>query len=193
MTRHDPGSAGRRSSHAAGSADSLRPTPSDAVANVRANSAHRDADQVVVRSLRKDLPMAVTLAKGGNVSLSKAAPNLTTISVGLGWDARSTTGASFDLDASALATGQDRKVLSDLHFVFYNNLRPPTVRSSTPVTTLPARETATTNRSTSTSLPFPRASQTSSSPSPSTTPTPGANPSDRSPTPSSASSTAPPV
>ncbi|ABG93492.1 probable tellerium resistance protein [Rhodococcus jostii RHA1] len=69
--------------------------------------------------------MGVTLAKGGNVSLSKAAPNLTTVSVGLGWDARSTTGAPFDLDASALATGQDRKVLSDLHFVFYNNLRSP--------------------------------------------------------------------
>ena len=46
--------------------------------------------------------MGVTLAKGGNVSLSKAAPNLTQVLVGLGWDARSTTGADFDLDASAL-------------------------------------------------------------------------------------------
>lgn len=69
--------------------------------------------------------MGVTLAKGGNVSLSKAAPNLTKISVGLGWDARSTSGAAFDLDASALVTGPERKVLSDLHFVFYNNLRSP--------------------------------------------------------------------
>ncbi|MCJ0906054.1 chemical-damaging agent resistance protein C [Rhodococcus sp. SRB_17] len=69
--------------------------------------------------------MGVTLAKGGNVSLSKAAPNLTKISVGLGWDARSTSGADFDLDASALVTGPERKVLSDLHFVFYNNLRSP--------------------------------------------------------------------
>ncbi|MEW5632041.1 TerD family protein, partial [Streptomyces hydrogenans] len=43
--------------------------------------------------------MGVTLAKGGNVSLSKAAPNLTKVLVGLGWDARSTTGAPFDLDA----------------------------------------------------------------------------------------------
>ncbi len=46
--------------------------------------------------------MGVTLAKGGNVSLSKAAPNLTQVMIGLGWDARSTTGADFDLDASAL-------------------------------------------------------------------------------------------
>jgi tellurium resistance protein TerD len=69
--------------------------------------------------------MGVTLAKGGNVSLDKQAPNLTAVAVGLGWDARSTTGADFDLDASALATGDTRKVLSDQHFVFYNNLRSP--------------------------------------------------------------------
>ncbi|MGC0363072.1 tellurium resistance protein TerD [Rhodococcus sp. 27YEA15] len=69
--------------------------------------------------------MGVTLAKGGNVSLSKAAPNLSRVAVGLGWDARSTSGADFDLDASALITGADRRVLSDLHFVFYNNLRSP--------------------------------------------------------------------
>ena len=69
--------------------------------------------------------MGVTLAKGGNVSLSKQAPNLTAVAVGLGWDVRSTTGTEFDLDASAMATGPDQKVLSDGHFVFYNNLRSP--------------------------------------------------------------------
>ncbi|MGW4337538.1 TerD family protein [Rhodococcus koreensis] len=69
--------------------------------------------------------MGVTLAKGGNVSLDKQAPNLTAVAVGLGWDARSTTGHEFDLDASALATGENKKVLSDNHFVFYNNLRSP--------------------------------------------------------------------
>ncbi|WP_280234603.1 TerD family protein [Nocardia cyriacigeorgica] len=69
--------------------------------------------------------MSVTLAKGGNVSLSKQAPNLTKVTVGLGWDVRTSTGADYDLDASALATGPDLKVLSDLHFVFYNNLRSP--------------------------------------------------------------------
>ncbi|MEU2252892.1 TerD family protein [Nocardia xishanensis] len=69
--------------------------------------------------------MSVTLAKGGNVSLSKQAPNLTKVAVGLGWDVRTTTGADYDLDASALATGPNLKVLSDQHFVFYNNLRSP--------------------------------------------------------------------
>jgi tellurium resistance protein TerD len=68
--------------------------------------------------------MGVTLAKGGNVSLSKAAPNLTQVMVGLGWDARSTTGAPFDLDASALLCAGGR-VLGDEYFVFYNNLSSP--------------------------------------------------------------------
>ncbi|MEU7023562.1 TerD family protein [Streptomyces sp. NPDC046203] len=68
--------------------------------------------------------MGVTLAKGGNVSLSKAAPNLTQVLVGLGWDARSTTGAPFDLDASALLCRAGR-VLADEYFVFYNNLTSP--------------------------------------------------------------------
>jgi tellurium resistance protein TerD len=69
--------------------------------------------------------MGVALTKGGNVSLSKSAPNLTAIMVGLGWDARSTTGADFDLDASALLLGPNGRVLSDSHFVFFNNLRSP--------------------------------------------------------------------
>ncbi len=69
--------------------------------------------------------MGVSLAKGGNVSLSKEAPNLTAVTVGLGWDVRATTGADFDLDASALLTSENGKVLSDQHFVFYNNLRSP--------------------------------------------------------------------
>ncbi|REE99358.1 TerD family protein [Thermomonospora umbrina] len=69
--------------------------------------------------------MGVSLAKGGNVSLSKAAPNLTAVAVGLGWDVRATTGADFDLDASALLLGGGGKVLSDQHFVFFNNLRSP--------------------------------------------------------------------
>ncbi|KNB52939.1 TerD family protein [Streptomyces caatingaensis] len=68
--------------------------------------------------------MGVTLAKGGNVSLSKAAPNLTAIVVGLGWDARTTTGADYDLDASALLCAGGR-VLGDEFFVFYNNLKSP--------------------------------------------------------------------
>ncbi|GAC84926.1 TerD family protein [Gordonia paraffinivorans] len=69
--------------------------------------------------------MGVSLSKGGNVSLTKEAPGLTAIAVGLGWDVRTTTGADFDLDASAIALGTNKKVLSDQHFVFFNNLRSP--------------------------------------------------------------------
>jgi tellurium resistance protein TerD len=69
--------------------------------------------------------VGVSLSKGGNVSLTKEAPNLTAVVVGLGWDARTTTGSDFDLDASALLTNDQGKVLSDQHFVFFNNLRSP--------------------------------------------------------------------
>ncbi len=69
--------------------------------------------------------MGVSLAKGGNVSLSKEAPGLTNVIVGLGWDVRTTTGADHDLDASAIMVGGDGKVLSDAHFVFFNNLTSP--------------------------------------------------------------------
>jgi tellurium resistance protein TerD len=69
--------------------------------------------------------VGVSLSKGGNVSLSKEAPGLTTIVVGLGWDARTTTGSDFDLDASAIACRADGRVLSDQYFVFFNNLKSP--------------------------------------------------------------------
>ncbi|MBU7599286.1 TerD family protein [Streptomyces sp. P38-E01] len=69
--------------------------------------------------------MGVSLSKGGNVSLTKEAPNLTAVLVGLGWDARTTTGADFDLDASALLTNATGKVANDQSFVFFNNLKSP--------------------------------------------------------------------
>ncbi|CAL9437469.1 TerD family protein [Streptomyces albus] len=69
--------------------------------------------------------MGVSLSKGGNVSLTKEAPNLTAVIVGLGWDARTTTGADFDLDASALLTNAEGKVANDQNFVFFNNLKSP--------------------------------------------------------------------
>ncbi|MEV4681310.1 TerD family protein, partial [Streptomyces kurssanovii] len=67
--------------------------------------------------------MGVSLSKGGNVSLTKAAPNLTAVTVGLGWDVRTTTGTDFDLDASALLTNAEGKVTNDGNFVFFNNLK----------------------------------------------------------------------
>jgi tellurium resistance protein TerD len=70
--------------------------------------------------------VAVNLTKGGNVSLTKeAGGTLSAVTVGLGWDARTTDGAAFDLDASAILVKADGKVLSDKHFVFYGNLASP--------------------------------------------------------------------
>jgi tellurium resistance protein TerD len=69
--------------------------------------------------------VSVSLTKGGNVSLSKQAPGLTAVIVGLGWDPRTTTGAEFDLDASAIMLDTSGRVLSDGHFVFFNNLMSP--------------------------------------------------------------------
>lgn len=65
--------------------------------------------------------MAVSLSKGGNVSLSKEAPGLSEVLVGLGWDPRVTDGTEFDLDASVFIVGENGKVLDDASFVFYNN------------------------------------------------------------------------
>jgi len=67
--------------------------------------------------------MAISLSKGGNVSLSKTDPGLKNALVGLGWDSRSTDGADFDLDASVFLVKPDGKVRNDSDFIFYNNLQ----------------------------------------------------------------------
>lgn len=70
--------------------------------------------------------MAVSLAKGQRVSLEKVAPGLTEIFVGLGWDTKATDGGfDFDLDASLFLLGSNEKLISDNHFIFYNNLTSP--------------------------------------------------------------------
>jgi len=66
--------------------------------------------------------MAVSLQKGGNVSLEKVAPGMTKCLLGLGWDSRATDGADFDLDASVFLLTADGKVKSDKGFIFFNNL-----------------------------------------------------------------------
>nr|WP_314420236.1 TerD family protein [uncultured Erwinia sp.] len=65
--------------------------------------------------------MAVSLVKGGNVSLTKEAPTMNIAMAGLGWDARVTDGQDFDLDASVFMVGEDGKVLNDSGFIFFNN------------------------------------------------------------------------
>jgi tellurium resistance protein TerD len=69
--------------------------------------------------------MSISLSKGGNLSLSKEAPGLSKILVGLGWDTRSTDGQAFDLDASAFLLGDGDKVRGDTDFIFYNQLKSP--------------------------------------------------------------------
>ena len=64
--------------------------------------------------------MAINLQKGGNVNLSKEAPGMKKMLVGLGWSLRATDGDAFDLDGSAFLLGAGDKVRSDADFVFYN-------------------------------------------------------------------------
>ena len=68
--------------------------------------------------------MAVSLAKGQKVSLTKGNPGLKKIMIGLGWDTNKYDGgADFDLDAAAFLLNSNGKVNSDADFVFYGNLK----------------------------------------------------------------------
>lgn len=67
--------------------------------------------------------MTVSLSKGGRVSLSKEAPGLSKIYIGLGWDCRTTDGAAFDLDSSVFLLNASGKVRNDSDFIFYGNLK----------------------------------------------------------------------
>lgn len=67
--------------------------------------------------------MSISLSKGGNLSLSKTDPTLNNVTIGLGWDARPTDGADFDLDASTFMLKNDGKVRSEADFIFYNQMR----------------------------------------------------------------------
>lgn len=69
--------------------------------------------------------MAISLNKGGNISLSKTDPSLVRMVVGLGWDERQTDGSEFDLDASAFMLGENGKCRKDQDFIFYNNMASP--------------------------------------------------------------------
>ena len=69
--------------------------------------------------------MAISLTKGQNVSLSKTDPSLKNVLVGLGWDARSTDGQDFDLDASVFMVTENGKVPSESYFIFYHQLVSP--------------------------------------------------------------------
>ena len=65
--------------------------------------------------------MAINLQKGQRQSIN--APKFT---IGLGWDANnSSTGGAFDLDASVFVLNENKKLVADDFFIFYNNLQTP--------------------------------------------------------------------
>ncbi|MFD8194025.1 TerD family protein [Streptomyces wuyuanensis] len=68
--------------------------------------------------------MTVNLSKGDDFSVTRSEPGTASVVVGLGWTVHSGPG-DVDLDASALVLGADGRVLSDRHFVFFNNRATP--------------------------------------------------------------------
>lgn len=61
--------------------------------------------------------MAINLQKGQKIEIG-----LSKLTIGLGWDPNEGTGHDFDLDASAFLLNADKKLPSEAHFIFYNNL-----------------------------------------------------------------------
>ncbi len=64
--------------------------------------------------------MAISLSKGGNINLSKTAPTMNKVDLGLGWNPRVTDGQAFDLDAIAFLVNENGKVRGDSDFIFFN-------------------------------------------------------------------------
>ena len=68
------------------------------------------------------MTQTISLTKGQNISLTKEAPGLTLMAIGLGWDANAFDGNEFDLDASVIMLGADGKARSGDDFIFYSKL-----------------------------------------------------------------------
>ena len=66
--------------------------------------------------------MGIQLIKGERFNLSKEAPDLKKVSIGLGWE-MSNTGQSYDIDGSVFMLTKDGIVPDEKYFVFYNNLK----------------------------------------------------------------------
>jgi len=64
------------------------------------------------------------LKKGERFQLSKAAPGLKIVRIGLGWNPNEEPGGpDFDLDVSAFAINEKFKIPSDSYFVFYGQVK----------------------------------------------------------------------
>ncbi|MGF1935052.1 MAG: VWA domain-containing protein [Nostoc sp. ChiQUE02] len=68
--------------------------------------------------------METELIKGARFNLSKEAPNLKKVAIGLGWQV-SQNRQPYDIDASVFMLGLNNKVPNEKYFVFYNNLQSP--------------------------------------------------------------------
>ena len=70
--------------------------------------------------------MPVSLKKGQKISLTKEAPGLQHVVVGLGWDLNQyDTGGDFDLDSSAFLLGENGRVTRQEDFIFFGNKTHP--------------------------------------------------------------------
>jgi len=66
--------------------------------------------------------MAMQLSKGERFNISKEAPGLKKMAIGLGWQVTE-AGQSYEIDVSAFMLGADGKTPNDKYVIFYNNLQ----------------------------------------------------------------------
>lgn len=71
----------------------------------------------------------VDIEAGGRINLTKEAPGMKRVRIGLGWKANSFDGSPFDLDASVFMCKADAdgnpKLINNAHFVYFNNKTSP--------------------------------------------------------------------
>lgn len=63
-----------------------------------------------------------SLPRGANISLSRTAPGIRNLIVGVGWDSAAARARALELDVMVFIQGAGGKVRSDADLVFYNNL-----------------------------------------------------------------------
>ncbi|MEC4807345.1 MAG: TerD family protein [Jaaginema sp. PMC 1079.18] len=68
--------------------------------------------------------MTINLSKGTTLSLEKVMPSLEAVFVGLGWDVGGSNNP-FDLDVCVFMLGDNDKLVSNNHLIFYNQQKSP--------------------------------------------------------------------
>lgn len=84
--------------------------------------AIQEGVETLSKSAKELNKMTINLSKGSNIDLSKEAPSLRRIHVGLSWDENRFSGAQFDLDASVIMVGTSGKLEKDENFIYFRNL-----------------------------------------------------------------------